>query len=93
MQKNKNKLNVYPNGATVRMHNRKISLIGNDDKIMIQFLFADENPNKPACSHKCHKGKVRETFIQLNIESMDALVNAYMQYTIEKSKQELKENP
>lgn len=83
----KRQINTYLDGATVRLHNKRISFKVTDKKTMISFQFADaDDPNKPACSHKCHKGKVRDTFIQMSNEAMEALVFAYINYKRERAK-------
>jgi len=67
----KREINTYKDGATVRLHNKRISFKETDTKTMISFQFAgDVEPDKPACGHKCHKGKVRDTFIQMSNEAM-----------------------
>jgi hypothetical protein len=77
----KREINMYTDGATVRLHNKRISFKETDKKTMISFQFAgDVEPDKPACGHKCHKGKVRDTFIQMSNEAMEALVYAYINY-------------
>ena len=77
----KREIKEYKDGATVRLHNKRISFKETDTKTMISFQFAgDEEPDKPACGHKCHKGKVRDTFIQMSNEAMEALVYAYINY-------------
>lgn len=82
----KNNITQYKDGATVRLHNKRISFKETDEKTMISFQFADTNePEKPACGHECHKGKVRDTFIQMSNEAMEALVFAYMNYKREKA--------
>lgn len=70
----------YSDGATVRLHNKRISFAQTEEKIMIKFDFADENANNPACFHKCFKGKVRHTFLQMSNEAMESLVYAYVDY-------------
>jgi len=74
-------ITIYENAAEVRTHNKKIVFTEEDKEILIQFLNAgDVEPNKPACSHKCHKGKVRVTTIKLSSEGMGYLVYAYLKY-------------
>ena len=51
-----------------------------EDSTLIKFEFADNDAHKPACSHKCHKGKVRETFIKMSNEAMEVLVYSYLRY-------------
>lgn len=74
----KRKVDVYLNGARIRVHNKRIVFEEVDNKVMIQFNFADENAETPACGHKCHRGKIRETFIQMSTEVMDLLVHTYI---------------
>lgn len=76
---------TYRDGATVRLHNKRISFKETDEKTMISFQFAgDLEPNNPACVHKCHKGKLRDTFIQMSNEAMEALVCSYINYKRDK---------
>lgn len=74
------KLTTYLDGASYRMHNKRITFKQENGVTMIRFKFADKEAYKPACSHKCHKGKVRETFLKLSNEAMDKLVFAYLQF-------------
>jgi hypothetical protein len=73
-------LNTYLNGAEVRSHNRKIGFRKKDKEVVLYFRFADEEPDKPACSHECLKGKVRQTVMKLSEEGMEELVYAWQQY-------------
>jgi hypothetical protein len=80
-------INTYLDGATVRLPNKRISFKETDKKTMISFQFAgDEEPDKPACGHKCHRGKVRDTFIQMSNEAMEALMIAYINYKRERAR-------
>ena len=76
----KNSVVYYKDGAVVRLHNRRISFKEINKKIIIKFDFADTEAEKPACSHICYKGKIRETFLALNTEAMKALVFAFINY-------------
>jgi hypothetical protein len=76
----KNKLTIHKDGATIRLHNKRISLKEVDGTIMVKFQFADENAEKSACYHKCYKGKIRETFIKMSDEVIEALLFAYVNY-------------
>ena len=61
--------------SAMRLENKKIQFQKEDDKVVIRFnIFDEENAEKPACSHKVIKGKVRQTDLCLSIEAMDALV-------------------
>ena len=71
---------IFLNGATIRMHNKRIQIREKGDKTIILFHFADENADTPACQHRCHRGKVRETFVKMTTESMELLVKAYIDY-------------
>ena len=71
-------LTRHPDGAVVRFYNKKIILKKEKEKILIAFLFADEDAETPACSHKCHRGRVRETFLKLSSDAMEALIMAYI---------------
>jgi len=76
----KREINIWKNGATIRLRNKRISFEETDEKTMILFEFADAEADKPACFHKCHRGKIRETQIQMSVEAMESLVHAYMNY-------------
>jgi hypothetical protein len=75
----------YADGGTIRLHNKRISFKETDKKTMIRFDFADAEADKPACGHKCHRGKIRETQIQMSIEAMESLVYAYINYKRERA--------
>lgn len=70
----------YSDGATVRLHNKRISFKQTEEKTMILFDFADVNAETPACLHKCLKGKIRQTFIQMSNEAMESLIYSYIDY-------------
>lgn len=82
-----------PNGVSVKLHNKRITIIQTDQKVMISFLFADKNPDKPACYHKCIKGKVRETAVFMTTEAMDALAIAYLKHKQHQSELETSQTP
>jgi hypothetical protein len=73
-------INTYLDGVTARVHNRRISIIQKDGVTKIQFDFADVDADSPACAHNCVRGKIRQTAIQMNDESMDLFVHAYLAY-------------
>jgi hypothetical protein len=77
----KKEITIYDNGASIRTNNKRIVFEEKDGKILIQFSIAgDSEPGKPACRHKCHRGKIRETTIMLSNEGMQSLVYAYLKY-------------
>lgn len=78
--KKQNHIKFYSNGATIRMHNKRISFKQDEKSIVIGFSFAEENANTPACLHVCHRGKVRETSIKMSNEAMEALVLSFIQF-------------
>ena len=73
-------MKIYADGASVRLHNKRIVFAEEDGKTLINFRFADENADKPACRHLCHKGRVRDTSLKVSTEAMDALMVAYVRY-------------
>ena len=81
----KTSLIVFADGATARINNKRIAFAEKDGNTMIKFHFADADAEKPACYHKCHKGKVRETFVKMSNEAMELLVYSWMQYKRERA--------
>ena len=80
MSNNKNTLTAFKNGASTRLHNKRISFKQDESSTVIAFQFADEDAEKPACGHTCHRGKVRHTVVKMSNDAMDALVNSYIHY-------------
>lgn len=76
----KSLLTYYNDGATIRVHNKRISFKQDDEKIMIRFDFADSNAQTPACNHTCHRNKVRQTYVQMSNNAFDTFVIAYMNH-------------
>jgi len=76
----KPELYIYNNGATARMHNKRIVFKEADGQVFIGFNFADKNADIPACSHSTRRGKVRDTYLKISSEGMEALVMAYHAY-------------
>lgn len=76
----KNKLSTYQDGAIFRAKNKRVQFIEIEGKVKILFDFADEDPNKPACSHECIKNKIRRTRLNLTTEGMEMLVTAYFRF-------------
>lgn len=74
-------LDIYDDGASARLHNRKVMLKEYEDETLLIFQNAnDGNPEELATGHKCIRGKVRETQILLSNEALEALVIAYIEY-------------
>jgi hypothetical protein len=88
----KGKISLSKDGAVARLHNKRISFMAVGDSILIVFQYADKehDPNTPACAHKCHKGKIRETFVKISEDAMKSLVVAYISWRKEKDKLENK---
>jgi hypothetical protein len=76
----KTTFHTYLDGAVIRAHNRRISIVQEDGVTKIIFDFADNEAEKPACKHECKRGKIRRTYVKMSDESMDLLVAAYLQY-------------
>jgi hypothetical protein len=89
-KRNKNTNKIFLDGAQMRLHNRKIGFVEKDDNILINFKFADTEADKPACKHICHRGKVRETHLQLSVEAMETLMMGYIRYRQFKEKNKAK---
>ncbi len=80
------KIVVRKNGVTVKMHNRRLQIVESMEDFVLQFKTLDKvEPDKPACLHQSH-GNVRLTTIKISHEGMQALVKAYFEYMISKSK-------
>ena len=76
----RNKLDTFKNGIVVRMHNRKMTALKDEDgKVTIEFLNATEKPEEVSCSHRVVRG-VRVTNIALSDEAMDALCSSWIRY-------------
>lgn len=79
MAKAKEGISVYNNGATSRRKNKKISLTATNDGFLLNFAFADGQPDKPAV-HSCIKGKVRVSQIHLSEEALYDVCVLFMEY-------------
>jgi len=82
----KDSLNIYKDGAKVRINNKKIILHEVGDGFMINMAYATHDASTPAVSHKCVKGKVRVSQIKLSQEAIEHLMNAYVEYKKSKMK-------
>lgn len=80
-----NKIHLYNDGFSVKLHNRKAMALLKDGQINLCFLNLSEDPEKPACKHSVLRGKVRQTNIKLSIESFQALIEGYYEF-IKKNK-------
>lgn len=76
----KKTIKTYSDGATCRLKNKRISFSQKNNAVIIQFAFADENPELPACEHKTVKGKVRVTTIKMTDEALEALIYTWKCY-------------
>lgn len=87
MSKNSVPITIFKDGATMRSRNKQVAFKETDDDkgVLIQFRFADEEADKPACHHTCLKGKVRQTHIKLSHEAMGMLLMGYHEYMINKT--------
>ena len=76
----KNKGIIFNNGAEIRLHNKRFGFTEKDGSIICDFYFADSEPNKPAVSHHCIRGKIRVTKIKISVEAMDVLMMSWLRY-------------
>lgn len=75
-------LQLYSNGAVVRIPNRKISIIDNKggDGYQLEFMkYEKDVPDIPTCSHQMIRENVVLTNLGISEEGMDALVVAYLE--------------
>jgi len=79
-------ITFYKDGAVVRIKNKRISFIEDEESTILVFRFADENSHKPACHHLDIKGKVRHTELRLSNEAMELLVRSYTKHKLNKCK-------
>lgn len=79
-----NRIDVYSDGVTVRLRNKRIVLSEVDNGFEIHFRTFDLEADKPSCYCLSHKGKIRDTVIGMSSEGIHALVRAYIIYEKEK---------
>jgi hypothetical protein len=83
-KKMKVKIKDYADAVMIKIPNKKIMVVerSNEDgnSYFMNFKYFDKDADKPACTHKCHRGKVRETTVKVSEDGMDALIMAYMRY-------------
>lgn len=78
-------ITIYNDGASTRLHNRRMMFKETEGSVLLNFRFADDEADKPSCSHNCLKGKVRETSLKLSTEAMEYLVFTYIEFKKSKS--------
>ncbi len=81
-------LTTYPNGYEVRIHNRRIKILKNDEgSFNINLQSITENPEIPTVHTEItHKGKVAFTFLKLSEEAIQSIVYGYLEYLKELEK-------
>lgn len=81
------KLTIFPDGAVMRYHNRRIQFKEFDSGLMIAFQTTEFDENKkPAVHHEITRGKIMNTGIKLSVEAMESLITAYIEYKKSKSR-------
>jgi hypothetical protein len=77
-KKKKRELTIHPDGAIIRLHNRRIILTDRDGGFEIEFQNANKGHyiGKPNVLFK-HKRGISYTMISLSNEAIEALVYAY----------------
>lgn len=81
MPRREQEMRFYLDGAEMRMKNRRIGFkVKESGDVEIYAHYADENPDKPACSHRCVRNKVRVTHVQLTDEAMQAISYMYLKW-------------
>ena len=74
----KTTINMFSNGAKIRLHNRRITIIAGDDYYYIEFIRYDkELPG-------LNKDKIITTPLNFSHESMNALIQAVQLFTNKK---------
>jgi len=70
----------YLDGATARLHNRRLSFKEEDGFIIIDFAIADKDADKPSTLHRTIKNKIRLTTLKLSKDGMTMLMYAYLEH-------------
>jgi len=71
-------INMFSNGAKIRLHNRRITIIAEDDYYYIEFIRYDkELPG-------ANKDKIIRTPLYLSFEATNALIQALQLFTNKK---------
>lgn len=79
------KVKIYTNGAIVKLHNRRIVFVERaDGGYKIEFNSHDKDAHIPAVLHKCDKGLIRRSLMNISEEGLDALFEAYQSYKQQK---------
>jgi predicted DNA binding protein len=88
------KIKDYADAVVVKIPNKKIMVVERSDEngisYFMNFKYADKDADKPACTHKCHRGIVRETTVKVSEDGMDALIMAYIRYKRNKQAKQAK---
>ena len=80
-------LEIYANGFIVRLENKRIE-VEIDDKSgisVMNFSTTIGDSSSPACSHLNIKNKIRQTTINLSVESLESIAEGYAYYKKMKS--------
>ena len=77
----RSRLVTYADGFEARFHNRRISMIQENEtkSVNIRFDYATEDFEEPACLHTANRG-IRTTQIKLSEEAMERLMIAWIEY-------------
>lgn len=82
----KETIKIHKAGATIKMHNKRISFMENKGDVIISFENKDSEPNRPSFRHECCHNKIRKTTLKLSSQAMESLVFAYLEYRKSKEK-------
>ena len=74
----KSTINLFKNGSNIKLYNRRITIIAEDDYYFIEFVrFDNELPG-------ANKDKIIKTPLWLSIEATNALIQALQLFTNKK---------
>lgn len=82
--KDKIQINLYRNGAIIKLENRRVEFEEKKDGFELVFKTM-KNIEKPSCITTTVKGKIKETVIGISKEAMELLFFAYQKYQDKKS--------
>ena len=80
MKEKEPKMTTYPNATRTKWHNKSVMVFERDGKFWIEFRYADEKADEPACRHRCLRGKVRQTTIHLSQDAIEYLMMTYIEH-------------
>jgi hypothetical protein len=89
--KNKIRLRKWTNATQIRMNNKSVTFIEDEDKFIVVFRTLDKEPNKPSCKHDTIKNKIRQTTIKLSEEGIDMFIHSYLEMKKLKNKRSVAE--